>query len=99
MIFGSARAPGGGHGNPLQYSCLENPKDRGPWQATVSESDMTEETSHIALTTNNNVYKAFSRGFSTQQAITIVITVIGEEKSRREFQKNSLGLNGLDINL
>jgi len=29
------RAPGGGHGNPLQYSCLENPVDRGAWQATV----------------------------------------------------------------
>ena len=28
------RSPGGGHGNPLQYSCLENPKDRGAWQAT-----------------------------------------------------------------
>ena len=26
---------GGGHGNPLQYSCLENPMDRGAWQATV----------------------------------------------------------------
>ena len=28
-------SPGGGHGNPLQYSCLENPMDRGPWWATV----------------------------------------------------------------
>ena len=27
--------PGGGHGNPLQYSCLENPMDRGAWPATV----------------------------------------------------------------
>ena len=27
--------PGGGHGNPLHYSCLENPKDRGAWWATV----------------------------------------------------------------
>jgi len=27
--------PGGGHGNPLQYSCLENPMDRGAWQAPV----------------------------------------------------------------
>ena len=27
--------PGGGHGNPLQYSCLENPMDRGAWQAIV----------------------------------------------------------------
>ena len=29
------RFPGGGHGNPLQYSCLENPMDRGAWKATV----------------------------------------------------------------
>ena len=28
-----ARSPGGGHGNPLQFSCLENPMDRGVWQA------------------------------------------------------------------
>ena len=31
----SGRSPGGGHGNPLQYSCLESPMDRGGWQATV----------------------------------------------------------------
>ena len=29
------RSPGGGHGNPLQYSCLKNPMDRGIWPATV----------------------------------------------------------------
>ena len=34
-IPGSGRSPGGGHGNPLQFSCLENPMDRGAWQATV----------------------------------------------------------------
>ena len=34
-ILGSGRSPGGGHGNPLQYSCLENALDRGAWQATV----------------------------------------------------------------
>ena len=32
---GSGRSPGGGHGNPLQYYCLENPNDRGAWQAIV----------------------------------------------------------------
>ena len=43
-ISRSGRAPGGRHGNPLQYSCLENPKARGAWQAVVhgiSKSDMT----------------------------------------------------------
>ena len=32
---GSGSSPGGGRGNPLQYSCLENPMDREDWQATV----------------------------------------------------------------
>ena len=35
LIPGLGRSPGGGHGNPLQYSCLENPMDREAWQATV----------------------------------------------------------------
>ena len=35
LLPGSGRSPGGRHSNPLQYSCLENPMDRGAWQATV----------------------------------------------------------------
>ena len=35
LIPGLGRSPGGGHGNPVQYSCLENPKDRGDWWAIV----------------------------------------------------------------
>ena len=35
LIPGSGRSPGGGHGNSLQYSWLENPMDRGAWQATI----------------------------------------------------------------
>ena len=34
-IPGLGSSPGGGHGNPLQYSCLKNPMDRGAWKATV----------------------------------------------------------------
>ena len=34
-VPGLGRSPGGGHGNPLHYSCLENPRDRGAWWATV----------------------------------------------------------------
>ena len=44
LIPGSIRSPGGGNGNPLQYSCPENPVDSGAWPATVhgvtKESDM-----------------------------------------------------------
>ena len=46
-IPGLGRSPGGGHGNPLQYSCLENPVDRGAGWVTVhrvSQSDMTKVT-------------------------------------------------------
>ena len=47
LIPGSGRSPGGGNGNSLQYSCLENPIDRGVWWAIVhgvTESDTTEVT-------------------------------------------------------
>ena len=37
LLLGLGRSLGGGHGNSLQYSCLENPMDRGSWQATVQE--------------------------------------------------------------
>ena len=50
LIPGSGRYPGRGPGNWLQYSCLENPTDRGAWQATVhrvtKESYTTEVTQH-----------------------------------------------------
>ena len=44
-VLGSGRSPRSGNGNSFQYSCLENPMDRGAWQSTVhrvaKESDMT----------------------------------------------------------
>ena len=51
------RSPGGWHGNTLQYSRLENPMDRGAWQATVhgvtKESDMTERLTTSSFTLQN----------------------------------------------
>ena len=45
LIPGSGRSPGEGHGNPLQYSCLQNPMDRGPWWATVH--GVTKSQTHL----------------------------------------------------
>ena len=48
-IPGPGRFPRGAHGNPLQYSCLDNPMDKGAWWVTVhrvTELDMTEVTEH-----------------------------------------------------
>ena len=57
-IPGSGRSPGGGHGNPPQYSCLENPIARGAWRATVhgvtKESDKTEQLNNNDEDTNND---------------------------------------------
>ena len=53
-VPGSGQSPGGGHGNPLQYSCLGNLMDRGASRATVhgitKESDMTEKLIHTGRT-------------------------------------------------
>ena len=53
LIPGLGRSPGEGNSNPLQYSCLENPMDRGAWKATVhgghKELDTTERLTHNYL--------------------------------------------------
>ena len=57
-IPGSGRSPGEENGNPLQYSCLGNPMDRGTWRATVhgvTELDMTDHAgSHKRLCSKVN---------------------------------------------
>ena len=57
-ISGSGRSPGGGHGNPLQYSCLEHPMDRGGWQATVHGVTKSQ---------------TWSKQLSTQQATYMIL--------------------------
>ena len=59
LIPGSGRSPGGGHGNPLQYSCLENPMDRGAWRLTVHGVTKSEVTKH---STAHTMYWGFPGG-------------------------------------
>ena len=47
LIPGLGRSPGEGNGNPLQYSCLENPKNGGPWLATVHGVAKTRTRLHF----------------------------------------------------
>ena len=63
-IPGPGRFPGGGHGNPLLYSCLENPMDRGSWQTTVhrvakSWTQLKQLSTHAQsmITTEGTRYK------------------------------------------
>ena len=44
LIPGSGRSPGGGYGDPLHYSCLETPMDRGAWRATVQMVTKSQDT-------------------------------------------------------
>ena len=56
------RSPGEGNGNPLQYSCLGNPMDRGAWQAIahgVVESDTTEQLSTAQLKSDMEFPKSY----------------------------------------
>ena len=57
LFPGLGRFSGGGNGNPLQYRCLENPMDRGVWQATVYEfarvgHDLATKSSPMLIVTN-----------------------------------------------
>ena len=63
-IPGSGRSPGAGNGNPLQYSCLENPLDRGAWCATVfgvTKNQTLQATEHA---TNKDLL--YNKGKSTR---------------------------------
>ena len=61
LIPGSGRSPGGGHGNPLQYSCLENPMYREAWRATVHRvAKSRTQVKQLSTYTTGNLWTVFS---------------------------------------
>ena len=65
LISGLGRPPGGGHGNPFQYSCLENPTDRGAWRAAgrgVAESQ-TRLSDTVCTHTGESFFDEIFKGF------------------------------------
>ena len=59
-VPGSARSPGGGHGNPLQYACLAHPMDRGAWWAAVhSVPKNWTQLKQLSMHIHTGVYSHF----------------------------------------
>ena len=76
-IPGLGKSPGGGHDNPLQHSCLENPMDRGTWQAIVprvtkSQTRLKQLSMHI------NGYKVSSQGNETVLKLIVMVMQLCE---------------------
>ena len=86
LIPGSGTSPGGGHGNPLQYSCLENSTDRAAWRATVhgiTESDRTEATEHTDTHTHTHTHSLLT---SSGKSIIAVTLTAGRQAISNNFQ-------------
>jgi len=86
-IPGSGRSPGGGHGNPLQYSCLEHPLDRGAWQAMVhsvtkSQTQLKRLSTGVFLESPGSFYDPIDAGnlISGSSAISKSICTSGSSQ-------------------
>ena len=71
LIPGSGKSPGGGHGNPLQFSCLENPMDRGAWWAAVHRVAKSQ-TLLKQLSTAQHIWKGT---YCTKYIVVLILMV------------------------
>ena len=86
-IPGLGRTPGEGDGNPLQYSCLENPTDSGAWWATVQISDQKYKTSN----------KTDQRYMKLPSSLGVELRISAEEESRWRRNRTERSLSLLQI--
>ena len=70
-----------GNGNPLQYSCLENPMDRGAWRATVHGVAKSQTRLSNFIHTQGNGSKSFKQGFSSTWTEKFQMYKLGWEKA------------------
>ena len=104
----SGRSPGGGHGNPLQYSCLENPTDRRAWRATVhrvvnsrtplSVCTLTHTHSHTHTHTvrDTPLPSSLGRGWrSLYQACLFPVAYVTNDHKLSILKQNKFGLISL----
>ena len=72
LIPGSGRSPEGGNGNPLQYSCLGNPTDRGTRWAMVRGVTKESDTTERLKSSNSDVHHSLARAASQRGAESLV---------------------------
>ena len=79
-ILGSGRSPEEGHGNPLQYSCLENPMDRGAWRATVHGVTQSQTRLKRLSTHARTHYRAWSirTGTVSTDTMRVILFHLGD---------------------
>ena len=88
-IPGSEKSPGEGHGNSLQYSCLENPMDRGVWWATVHGVTQNQTRLKQLSLHNNHIYETDTHLLQSQpnsiKTITSFVSVDIDTKANYSF--------------
>ena len=102
-IPGLGRSPGGGNGNPLQYSCPENPMDRGAWQVACSswgrkESDRLRRACGISYLSLKREASPNRMNYSVGQKLsTNIITQVGAFAWHRGIKAKSLGMGSFTL--